>query len=78
MEYPSSHPKHEELKALKLDMDIAYQGLKINEDEARTAYTEAIAQLRTMGDCLKRADEHRKFLVDGIKKLEALAVEPLI
>lgn len=77
-EYPQSHPKYTELKALKEEIDDHYVMVKSFQDSGREQYTIAMDALKKMGGFLKDSDNQRTLLVEKLQKLEELAASPLV
>lgn len=78
MEYPNAHPKAEEIRLLKEQIEDLYKRLKAKEESSRESFKQAMDSLKAMGADHKFVHELIATLAVRIKELQALVESPLI
>lgn len=78
MTYPDHHPKAEQIKEKRNQIDSLYTSLKTHEESSRMYYKMSMENLKSMGKELEDAHGILHLLAEEIKSLKGIVDAPTI
>lgn len=77
-DYPDVHPKANEIKSMREELNVLYDSLKRHEEDSRQHYRFAMDNLKAMGEDNRSIHETLKNIAEKLETFKTLAESPLL